>query len=946
MQNIRSSPPLLVLLLCLSLVSEPALGATPPGWTDSGANFTAGTLGDSGQNLYVNRRGELETIRHYDIDGDGWLDLFFNSTHDTYNAVPAALATATGTSVGVTMLGVDGSSRVVPHDLNQDGYTDLVFMPNQQNIQKQRASVSIAWGSAAGWSVSRLIRQLPVNGAASLDVGDFDGDGWPDIATLNSEGWQHGQGHGNIVRIFRGSADGFFLANYQDLGIPAGIEVVAGSFGPDRDLKVAVVTSTGLVHYLAPGTDGTLHIARTLSLPVTTAPGASASKPTCAAVQPATGAAGDLLWIGTDSPALFRVGAGEQDDVKTFQAKPATHVALGHLDDDPWPDVVLTRLDLVYPLDPEPRDFSSSVTVLWGSAEGVSIDASSSLGIANAFSTCIGDLNADGHRDLAVAVHQGTESMKASSQIFFGDGSRRLPATGVAVATEGARGVAIAKPSPQSKPVAIFANSQRATLDSAVPVRLYWGGSDGFSTNAMVDIPNLSGYKSSLSDLNSDGHMDLIVINAGDVGPETLARAPDAGINIYWGGPEGRIKGPGPTRFDFDRRQILRELRLGSINVADLNNDGFLDIVLGAFEGPGQRFGNSIRHETELVIYLGASDGFSKERRKAITVPDRSIGCLIADFNRDGRLDIIVGGYLTNQVFTFWGGKDGYSAANQSVLPYTSPIDLEAADFNNDGWLDLVVAAYEDSVSHTHDAGLSVFWGGPAGWKQSTSQWLPGMTPVGIAVADLDGDGFLDIVSPHYHGELSREHMPSYIFWGAADGFAARRRTSLTVDSASEVTIADFDKDGKLDLAFAAHSVDPGHVTDSPIFYNDGNRFKSPRTTFVPVIGPHYGWVQDIGNIRTRRNEENFTSRILAFDTTSAGGRITVDAATPHGSRVALNVRSGAGEAALASAPWRQVSDGSFELAAGDRALQYRLDLLSANGDAYPIVRKVTVKLK
>ena len=124
--------------------------------------------------------------------------------------------------------------------------------------------------------------------------------------------------------------------------------------------------------------------------------------------------------------------------------------------------------------------------------------------------------------------------------------------------------------------------------------------------------------------------------------------------------------------------------------------------------------------------------------------------------------------------------------------------------------------------------------------------------------------------------------MPSYIFWGAADGFAARRRTSLTVDSASEVTIADFDKDGKLDLAFAAHSVDPGHISESPIFYNDGNRFKSPRTTYVPVIGPHYGWVQDIGNIYNRRNEENFTSRVFTWDTSSRTGSIAIDASTPH----------------------------------------------------------------
>lgn len=63
-------------------------------WTDTGPTFVAGTLGNSGQNLYVNRRGELETIRRYDLDGNGHLDLLFNSTHDTYHALPATLVAA------------------------------------------------------------------------------------------------------------------------------------------------------------------------------------------------------------------------------------------------------------------------------------------------------------------------------------------------------------------------------------------------------------------------------------------------------------------------------------------------------------------------------------------------------------------------------------------------------------------------------------------------------------------------------------------------------------------------------------------------------------------------------------------------------------------------------------------------------------------------------------
>src|SRR5690606_18893567 len=160
--------------------------------------------------------------------------------------------------------------------------------------------------------------------------------------------------------------------------------------------------------------------------------------------------------------------------------------------------------------------------------------------------------------------------------------------------------------------------SQHRTLDDAVPLRLYWGLADGFSRDTFVDIPNLSGYKSSASDLNSDGFVDMIVINGGDISEEAAERAPHTGINIYWGGADGNLQGPGPTRFDLARRQVLHEKHLGSINVADLDRDGHLDLVLGAFESAGNP-------DTDIVIYYGGADGFTTAGRETIPVSGRSI---------------------------------------------------------------------------------------------------------------------------------------------------------------------------------------------------------------------------------------------------------------------------------------------------------------------------------
>ena len=919
--------------LCLFALPLAANSASES-WTDSGAEFAAGELGDSGQNLYVNRHGALEVIRRYDLDANGYLDLLFNSTHDIFNALPATMATAAGRTIHRGELAVDGSSAIIPHDLNLDGFMDLVFMPNRQNVQQQRSSIIIAWGAADGWNTSRLTRQLPVESVTRLAVGDLNGDSWPDLLTLNGPGWLHGQPDGNIIRVYWGSRDGYFPTAHHDLGVANAVDIATGRFG--RDATAAVVTSTGILHFIgaSDGSSPILRITGQAKLPLGSE---KSTKVQCLVAEAAPERDGDVLWIGTNTTALVRVATGSsRPKVTTVKASPATHLAVGRLDNDDWVDVVLTDFNPIFPTagkNPKPQ---TSVTVLWGtSQEALDTGSPLKLSIANGIATTIGDLNADGRADLLAAVFQGDESQKASSLVFFGDGSRRLAAEGTPVATEGARGVAVARVNPDAKPVAIFANSQHRTLDDAVPLRLYWGAKDGFSTNAMVDIPNLSGYKSSASDLNSDGHVDLIVINGGDISEDAAARAPLTGINIYWGGFEGSIAGPGPTRFDASRRQVLHEKHLGSINVADLNRDGYLDLVLGAFE-------SASRPDTDLVIHYGSAEGFVPAGRRRIPVPGRSIGCLIADYNRDGHLDIIIGSYTTNQVITFWGGENGYSADQRTILPYPAPIDIEAADLNADGWLDLLVASYQDPVAHHHDMGTSLFWGGEAGWHQSRSQWLPGMTPLGLAVADLDLDGHLDIVSPHYHGELSREHLPCYIFWGDADGYAAQRRTALIVHSASEAIIADFDQDGLPDIAFAAHSIDPGHLLDSPVFYNDGERFSAPRTQYLPAVGPHYTWVQDIGNIAHRRHEETFTSRTFTWTEKRGRVRLDVDAVTPFGSKVRIEIRSGSNPAALETSSWRS----TFDLSPRDRVMQYRLVLQSANGDAYPIVRRIGIALQ
>ena len=126
------------------------------------------------------------------------------------------------------------------------------------------------------------------------------------------------------------------------------------------------------------------------------------------------------------------------------------------------------------------------------------------------------------------------------------------------------------------------------------------------------------------------------------------------------------------------------------------------------------------------------------------------------------------------------------------------------ADFNRDGWLDLIVGSYYDRIARYHDTGTTIFWGSPEGFRECNAQWLPGATPVGLTVADFDGDGHLDYLSPHYHGTATREAIACYLYWGGPDGLRRSRRTILIADSVSDAMAGDFDRDGLLDVACPA----------------------------------------------------------------------------------------------------------------------------------------------
>lgn len=176
------------------------------------------------------------------------------------------------------------------------------------------------------------------------------------------------------------------------------------------------------------------------------------------------------------------------------------------------------------------------------------------------------------------------------------------------------------------------------------------------------------------------------------------------------------------------------------------------------------------------------------------------------------------------------------------------------------------------------------------------------------------------------------------MYWGSKDGFSPRRRTPLTTDSAHDALAADLNGDGLLDLAVSCHTTDGDHKAASTIFFNDGRRFTNPRKQMLPTIGPHWMWDQDMGHIATRAWRQTYESEVRDFGQASPRVNAEIDAELPGGSKVIVALRSAATRDGIAATEWKAAGG------AAERFVQYRLTLVSANGDAYPDVRKVTLR--
>jgi len=347
-------------------------------------------------------------------------------------------------------------------------------------------------------------------------------------------------------------------------------------------------------------------------------------------------------------------------------------------------------------------------------------------------------------------------------------------------------------------------------------------------------------------DVNNDGISDIILGNTGSrtakiyYGSET----PDAEVDAV-------LEGAGTdNRFGY------------STSSGDFNNDGFEDIIIGAYGY------NSYRGRS--YVYFGGedADNVADLTLTGEDYEDAHFGWSVAgigDINNDGYDDFAVGAiyYATNlpgKVYVYYGGAEPDSLVdvviNQNIAnDWLGYFINPGGDVNNDGYDDFVVGAV-GTQGTTGKAylylGRDNFTGQPELiYNDGTSgSWFGAM----VGSLDFNDDGFDDIIvgAPGhnnltgkfdlYYGSATPDNIPDY----TVEGYQVE-----SVFGHSVAGLNDFNGDGYDDIIAGAIDYGSQDKGQAYIFYGGENPDITPDVTFDGEIedGGFARFVKSVGDV-------------------------------------------------------------------------------------------------
>ncbi len=310
-----------------------------------------------------------------------------------------------------------------------------------------------------------------------------------------------------------------------------------------------------------------------------------------------------------------------------------------------------------------------------------------------------------------------------------------------------------------------------------------------------------------VEDLNKDGYLDLVYASYNNGVTE------NTNSYVFWGSATGYADA---------NRTALPTSGAHWTCVGDLNADGWKDVVFADhYDGD---------YVVDSYVYWSTNGVFSATNRTALA-GQGATGCAIDDLNADGRPDVVLSNYYNGSYainsYVYYNSATGFSTTNRADLPTVGSYRVSTADLNEDGRKDLVFWSHYDG---DHFTDSYIYFNSPSGFSLGNRTTIANYGSYRGSIADLNGDGHLDILAPGYYNAAWTNMVPTYIYWGSGTtSFPTTNRTQLTSRGILSSEVNDVDMDGYPDIILLSHH-DGDYQTTSMVFwgapsgaFNDAN---------------------------------------------------------------------------------------------------------------------------
>jgi len=447
------------------------------------------------------------------------------------------------------------------------------------------------------------------------------------------------------------------------------------------------------------------------------------------------------------------------------------------------------------------------------------------------------DFNGDRRRDMAVLnFDDGSVSI-----LLAKDNGSYAPRIDVGVG-DGPTFIAAADVNCDHKPDLIV------TQGIANTVAILLGNGDGTFQSPQTFATGGYPIWADIGDFNGDGKPDLAIANYESDSASILLGNGDGTFRPHW----DLQMAPTPD----------------SVVVGDFNGDGYLDVAVA--NATGQLVGI-------VTVGLGNGDGTLRIGKKSAVGPlPQSIRT--GDFNNDGKLDLVVANLQTgvNTVSVILGNGDGTFQDDREFPTANTPYRVTVADFNRDGKLDVAVASPSTLGSY-----ISVLLGNGDGTLNSHVDYATGGDTDWIMPIDSNRDGYPDLAVVYTDCVFGSCSGPgtgdvSILIGDGLGAFSPRHDIAIDRYPYSAV-VADLNGDGILDVITTNASSD-----NLSVLLGRGDGTFQPRTDFPTGVGPQSVAVGDFNfdtklDLAVADEAGNTVSILLGAGDGSFGGHIDLD---------------------------------------------------------------------